>query len=267
MQFSLMIKGTASQIAAVLANLPPDMDALANEPLPFTPAPTIAAQAAGLPIAPAPFVPPMPVGQPADDGDNGPVNTNAPATDARGFPWDERIHASTKVTNADGSWRRKRGITDTEVAAVEAQLKANAAPPMPQIAPSPFVPPMPAPTPAPFVPPMPANPEPAPLALPMPAAAPVATAQAAGVADHASSGVTVAVDFGAFMQNIAAKAAQIGPDGQPLINVDYLARITAEISNAFAPAGYPQLTAITDISQYPDMVNYAVQLLQRDGRW
>lgn len=46
-----------------------------------------------------------------------------PATDAAGLPWDERIHASSKALNADGTWRRKRGVDETTVARVEAELR------------------------------------------------------------------------------------------------------------------------------------------------
>jgi len=34
--------------------------------------------------------------------------------DARGFPWDARIHARTKVKTAEGVWRSKRGVNDVE---------------------------------------------------------------------------------------------------------------------------------------------------------
>jgi hypothetical protein len=43
--------------------------------------------------------------------------------DAKGFPWDNRIHAGTKRKNADGSWTAKRGVDPALVAAVEAQLR------------------------------------------------------------------------------------------------------------------------------------------------
>lgn len=42
------------------------------------------------------------------------------------LPWDERIHASTKAKNADGTWRTKRGVDKAEVAKVEAELRAIA---------------------------------------------------------------------------------------------------------------------------------------------
>lgn len=44
--------------------------------------------------------------------------------DSKGMPWDERIHASTKTQNADGSWKKRRGVNDLTVKEVEAELLA-----------------------------------------------------------------------------------------------------------------------------------------------
>lgn len=49
----------------------------------------------------------------------------APDVDSRGLPWDERIHASTKATNGDGSWRNKRGVDKALLEAVEAELAGS----------------------------------------------------------------------------------------------------------------------------------------------
>lgn len=48
---------------------------------------------------------------------------SAATTDAAGLPWDERIHAGSKVMNADGTWRRKRGVDEATAQAVEAELR------------------------------------------------------------------------------------------------------------------------------------------------
>lgn len=48
-----------------------------------------------------------------------------PETDSTGLPWDERIHASSKALNADGTWRTKRGVDKALVASVEAALRAT----------------------------------------------------------------------------------------------------------------------------------------------
>lgn len=51
--------------------------------------------------------------------------------DKNGLPWDERIHAGSRVKVADGSWRIKRGVDAALVAQVESELKALMAVPGP----------------------------------------------------------------------------------------------------------------------------------------
>ena len=51
------------------------------------------------------------------------VLPNGVELDKNGLPWDARIHAESKAKIADGSWRRKRGVEDTLVATVEAELR------------------------------------------------------------------------------------------------------------------------------------------------
>lgn len=55
------------------------------------------------------------------------VAAAAPAgdLDKNGFPWDERIHASTKAKNADGTWRYRKGVDDATKRKVEGQLKGT----------------------------------------------------------------------------------------------------------------------------------------------
>lgn len=60
-----------------------------------------------------------------NDDDTGPVNTAAPAFDSAGIPWDDRIHAGTKGTNADGTWKRRRNTPDAKFNAVMEELKAR----------------------------------------------------------------------------------------------------------------------------------------------
>lgn len=45
--------------------------------------------------------------------------------DAKGYPWDERIHASSRATVSDGTWRMKRGVSDELVAQVRAEWDAK----------------------------------------------------------------------------------------------------------------------------------------------
>lgn len=49
---------------------------------------------------------------------------SGPVLDKEGLPWDHRIHAESKATNQDGTWRKKRGVTDEEFARVKAEMKA-----------------------------------------------------------------------------------------------------------------------------------------------
>lgn len=78
-----------------------------------------------------------------------PTNDTPPATDKNGLPWDERIHAGTKALNADGTWKKRRGVDDATVAVVTAELTGAAPQPEPTPAPTPTPQPETAPTPAP----------------------------------------------------------------------------------------------------------------------
>lgn len=49
----------------------------------------------------------------------------APTHDSTGLVWDERIHASSKALNADGTWRTKRGVDKALVTEVEAELRGS----------------------------------------------------------------------------------------------------------------------------------------------
>lgn len=55
----------------------------------------------------------------------------APHFDADGLPHDARIHSAAKTRNANGTWRRRKGVDDAMVASVEQELRARLAPPMP----------------------------------------------------------------------------------------------------------------------------------------
>jgi hypothetical protein len=106
-----------------------------------------------------------------------------PILDAAGMPWDERIHASTREQNKDGTWRRRRNLPQEIWDSVMAEYASRtASPPPPLIAPTdpgaPYVaPPPPAPMTAviaDLAPPPPMDPAPPPptgptLATAMPA--------------------------------------------------------------------------------------------------
>lgn len=278
MKLTLMIEGSASAIAAILASLPQDAGSgvtvqhhVTNGLVPTPPLPTTGAAPAVV-TSPLPSPVPLPVA-PSDDDDSGPVDTGAPAVDSSGLPWDERIHAKTKATVADGTWRKKRGVDDATVASVEAILR-SASPPMPIMAPPVAAAPIPVAPPAPI--PLPvamplAGPVAAPVAPPPPVpyvepAAPPAPPMAAPAPAPVPEPVA-ATPFAGFMAKLAEQMQKPGADGLPMIHADYLAGITNEISAAFAPQGVAPLTVITDIKDVPPMIDYAIALLTRDGRW
>lgn len=55
-----------------------------------------------------------------------PNTTVGIALDVKGYPWDGRIHASSRAKVSDGTWRYKRGSTDDAIAKVELELREKA---------------------------------------------------------------------------------------------------------------------------------------------
>lgn len=185
----------STQEAAAVPASPPApstavVAALSNVPAAVTP---------GLPTPPPVAPPPAPPSAPVAAAPSAPAAPPSPAgaavLDAHGLPWDARIHAKTKTMNADGTWRRFRGVQDALVAEVEAQLRASMAATVPP--PPPAAPPAAAPAPAQAALPLPA----APVAPPAPPAVPPAPPAApaplplgnfaelmAGLAPHMTSG-------------------------------------------------------------------------------
>ena len=95
---------TITQQGAVLTDVTEEEDeAFAAIPAVTVPPP---------PAAVAPPPPPAPIGA-----------FNQVTRDAKNLPWDARIHASSKAKVADGTWRYKRGVTEEEIARVEAELR------------------------------------------------------------------------------------------------------------------------------------------------
>ena len=70
---------------------------------------------------------------PIEQDDDGPFITDV---DTRGYPWDERIHASSKALNTDGSWRYRRGVEKETINAVEMELKGFSEPTTPVVVPA-----------------------------------------------------------------------------------------------------------------------------------
>ncbi len=93
------------------------------------PAPPAETGIVGPPVGDSPIVPAPPVNVPAPPVDTVVETAAAPVVtgplDSAGYPWDARIHASTKTTTADGKWKYKRGVDATIKAAIEAELKGD----------------------------------------------------------------------------------------------------------------------------------------------
>lgn len=219
----------------------------------FGAGPTPAAPAA-LPVSPAADTAAATTPTPAPAAS--PPNPGNVEVDKSGLPWDGRIHsgpADKKPKNGDGTWRKKRGVDDATVAAVEAELRAAlgapaaAAPapavPVPPVAEAPAAA-VPPPPPAAAAAPVPASPIPAPAAAapaPAPAAAPptpapAVTASGPAVATTAPSGP--ASTFAELMRKITSlqAAGTLTVEG------------TAEISAALGISG------VRDLITRPDLV-------------
>lgn len=68
------------------------------------------------------------ISTPTTEDDDGEQNNSAPTVDKNNLPWDERIHAGTKALNADGTWKKRRGVDDATTASVTAELQGTPAP-------------------------------------------------------------------------------------------------------------------------------------------
>jgi hypothetical protein len=127
--------------------------------------------------------------------------------DAAGYPYDGRIHSSSKAKVSDGTWRMKRGVDPAIVATVQAELRGAMAAP----APASFVPPVPGVTaapPAPPAPPAPAAAAPVPPAPPAPAAPAAPAAEGPMTFPVLMQRITTGVASGALNQQSVLAAVQ-----------------------------------------------------------
>ena len=110
---ALYLQSAAEDIEAGRVSAPPRFQAMST----LSPNPLASADAPG-------------ASDPEPEGAS--ASAELPTFDANGLPWDERIHASSKALNADGTWRYKRGGDLAERATVEAELRgADDIPPPP----------------------------------------------------------------------------------------------------------------------------------------
>lgn len=108
--------------------------------LPTAPAVPLVPGAVALPPVINPPAPPTVPVVPAPLAPAAPVSPAGVEVDAKGLPWDARIHASTKRKNADGTWTARRGLNDPALQQrVEAELRQTMA--VPGAAPAAVVPP------------------------------------------------------------------------------------------------------------------------------
>ena len=215
--------------------------------------------------APTPTLPPVSAAMPV-----APTHT---LTDTSGLPWDERIHAGSKTTKADGTWTRRRGVDDATYKSVEAELRAQAGLGNPQ--------------PQPVAIPQPAATSPVPVAAP---AAPVATAIGATVAAPVPSSVPTAPAVAPTLPEPVAPqpAPAVAPvvSGPPTnlhelmtaltpltqsgtVTAEYLSGIIAEVNTAWVThLGGKTLNGLGDIAAFPQfpIAGYIWQLFQRDGK-
>lgn len=204
-----------------------------------------------------------------DAEDAGPVNSNAPALDSAGLPWDGRIHASSKAINeSDGKWRMARGIEKkigaAAIYAIEAELRArvSGAAPVQQIQ----QPQQPAPgmpvdmtqyqQPQTAAPGMPAASQQIIPTTPIQQQQPVYQQPAPVQQTPAPQGG--AMPFNEFMSYIGRAFQTPRADGQGmLVDQGYLASLQAFLGVA----------NIGEIQNDPNKITTAINQLKADGRW
>lgn len=113
---------------------------------------------------------PIPSVAEASAGDDDQPADDAPTHDKGGIVWDQRIHSSSRALNEDGTWRKRRGVSDVLYASVMAELSEQSAGAVPTASP---VPPTPDHVDGPAIPAAPTTPlVPTPPLAPAAAAAP-----------------------------------------------------------------------------------------------
>jgi hypothetical protein len=251
MKLTLMIEGSPAVIAAVLAALPGGATVVTDQhelPLEVNsadiqwaivenqPAPTNYIGEIPVAVMPA-FAPGTRVAGhryvPQDDSH---IDDGAPAVDSAGNPWDARIHASSKATVSDGTWRMKRGVdrataaemtpmppklimitSDEMEAELRGQRPVTSAPP-----------------------PMPITTESAPIPMPIPVSnAPITIPE--------------------FMQRLSMQMT--GADAK--ISNEYLTEVVGKFNAAYGTT----FVTVNDFFTAPDKLPALVQMITLDGRW
>ncbi len=205
------------------------------------------------------------------DDDGGPVNTNAPAVDKDGLPWDERIHSSNRQLTDKGVWRRRRGVADHLVTSVESELRTKLSTGQLQPAQQYQQPPMQQPAP---VQQMPANSMPR-ANYQMPPAQPyqqppmqqpvqqMPPAQSAPMPTPMQQPAPVQQPVDAFAQFMQTFADKMQNGRNPNLTADYLAQFIPW----FNGANGAQLNTITDLQTVPHLIPAAIAAFEQAGLW
>lgn len=274
-------RGASASVLAIVLALHPDIESLF--PVPAVPGPVFesadptaasefpdeqpdpaAAFGAGNPApSVSPVAPTAAATPPSPEPVASPPIPSAPVApssgvelDADGLPWDARIHSGptdSKPKNADGRWRRKRGVDDATVAAVTAELR--------QVMGAPVAPPAPTPAAAPTPPPpaidagtsVTAPPAP-PVAVDPAPPAPVAPAPTAAPTPPPPTPVAAVTGYGQAVAETAASAP-------PTTFAELMKRITARqtagtlsVGDTKATAEALGLTGVADLLKRPDLI-------------
>lgn len=192
----------------------------------------------------------------ADEDDNSESTADVTGqVDKDGLPWDARIHSSNKKKKADGTWTRRRGVSDAEFETIKADLLGGGvqapAPAAPQPAPS--LPPVPAFDPAQFAqtPNGAAFAPPAQFTAPAPVA-PVAPAAVPQPLPTPSVANTLNTVMTRIQQGFAAGK----------MDANYIPSLQQRLGQHFGV----QINSITDIAGRQDLIDGAIALIDQDGK-
>lgn len=209
----------------------------------------------------------------SEPDETGPVNTNAPAVDSVGLPWDARIHSTNKAQTADGTWRKRRGADAATIASVEAELKLrgsqgagmfmnpNAAQQQPQFTGATAQVQMPQGQPM-------GQPQGMPQGMPqgqpmgMPQGQPQYQMQPQMQPQFQQQPIGP-MDFNQFMAHLSTQMAKRDPAGNMLITAEYLATVCQRLSMQFQRP----FNAITDVAADINLIGAAAAIITADGRW
>lgn len=232
---------------AMIAGLPPEPIAPPAPPVAAAPVPPLPDGPTAVepvappapPVAAAP-VSPVPASETlltaAAEAAKAAVDAGA-QIDARGFPWDARIHAGTKGIKQDKSWTYKRGVDKALIAAVEAELRAVMAAPVATVPAPPITDPAAA-----FSAPVP--PPPSDGAAEAPPAPPVAPSPPAALAPDAPTGG----EAGATPDNITEFARVM----RVVVAKQNAGALTTELTTQIAVQ--LGLTSVRDLAKRPDLI-------------